>query len=292
MQEYRKLQERTNEDLVKEYQTTHNEDLFRALLEKNTGLLHIIVMDYRIPKYEIEDLLSESYIALIKAVDNFDPTRGVTFTTALKVFVRQHLNRLYNEVTCQKRYNGMDPASYEELVEIHKDDVRGLDCDRFSQIEVDEYLEGLEAKDRYMVTLLLMGYSLYKECKALEPVANTLAKGYKQADPRKRLELIRELDTELAEVYMVRIPVITCGVRDNSYVLQTKEIYLADPELEAFIHQFRHHLQNEARELSRKYLLMEDDPKADYRIPYREANSMLYGEDDAVAWSRFLIENC
>lgn len=57
--------------------------------------------------------------------------------------------------------------------------------------------------------------SLYKECKALEPVANTLAKGYKQADPRKRLELIRELDTELAEVYMVRIPVITCGVRER-----------------------------------------------------------------------------
>jgi len=80
--------------------------------------------------------------------------------------------------------------------------------------------------------------------------------------------------------------------RDDNYVHSTKEIYLADPELEAFLHQFRHHLQNEARELSRKYLLMEDDPKADYRIPYREANSMLYGEDDAVAWSRFLIENC
>lgn len=166
------LKDRTNEDLVIEYQTTHNEDLFRAVLEKNTGLLHIIVMDYRIPKYEIEDLLSESYIALIKAVDNFDPTRGVTFTTALKVFVRQHLNRLYNEVTCQKRYNGMDPASYEELVEIHKDDVRGLDCDRFTQIEVDEYLEGLEAKDRYMVTLLLMGYSL-SDCAKAFHVANS-----------------------------------------------------------------------------------------------------------------------
>ena len=103
--------------------------------------------------------------------------------------------------------------------------------------------------------------SLYKECKALEPVANTLAKGYKQADPRKRLELIRELDTELAEVYMVRIPVITCGVRDDNYVHSTKEIYLADPDLEAFLHQFRHHLQNEARELSRKYLLMEEAPR-------------------------------
>lgn len=53
--------------------------------------------------------------------------------------------------------------------------------------------------------------SLYKKCKALEPVANTLAKGYKQADPRKRLELIRELDTELAEVYMVKY--ITGSVR-------------------------------------------------------------------------------
>ena len=43
MQEYRNLQERTNEDLVIEYQSTHNEELFRALLEKNTGLLHIIL---------------------------------------------------------------------------------------------------------------------------------------------------------------------------------------------------------------------------------------------------------
>ena len=71
--------------------------------------------------------------------------------------------------------------------------------------------------------------SLYKECKALEPVANTLAKGYKQADPRKRLELIRELDTELAEVYSVEIPVITAWVRDDNYVHSTKEIFLADP---------------------------------------------------------------
>ncbi len=100
MQEYRKLQERTNEELVREYQTTHDEDLFRAVLEKNTGLLHIIVMDYRIPKYEIEDLLSESYIALIKVVDNFDPTRGVTFTTALKVFVVEKTQLVKDRYRC------------------------------------------------------------------------------------------------------------------------------------------------------------------------------------------------
>ena len=41
-----------------------------------------------------------------------------------------------------------------------------------SQIEVDEYLEGLEAKDRYMVTLLLMGYSL-SDCAKAFHVANS-----------------------------------------------------------------------------------------------------------------------
>lgn len=172
---------------------------------------------------------------------------------------------------------------------------QGFSLSMLYGMSLNDITFNLQAQEAYRMTIeerVELYKSLYKECKALEPVANTLAKGYKQADPRKRLELIRELDTELAEVYMVRIPVITCGVRDDNYVHSTKEIYLADPELEAFLHRFRHHLQNEARELNRKYLLMEDDPKADYRIPYREANSMLYGEDDAVAWSRFLIENC
>lgn len=59
---------------------------------------------------------------------------------------------------------------------------------------------------------------LFKECKALEPVSTALAKGYKSATPLQRLEIIRELDTELAEVYSVEIPVITAWVRDDNYV--------------------------------------------------------------------------
>lgn len=49
---------------------------------------------------------------------------------------------------------------------------------------------------------------LFKECKALEPVSMLWQKGYKPATPLQRLEIIRELDTELAEVYSVEIPVI------------------------------------------------------------------------------------
>lgn len=106
----------------------------------------------------------------------------------------------------------------------------------------------------------------------------------------QRLEIIRELDTELADVYSVEIPVITAWVRDDNYVHSTKEIFLGEPSLEGFLHQFRHHLQNKAREPQYKYLLVENDPKADYRIPYKDCVYRMYGEDDARAWARMVIE--
>ena len=133
---------------------------------------------------------------------------------------------------------------------------------------------------------------IFKDCKALEPVSNILTKGYQQATPLQRLELLRELDTDLAELYRVFIPVITCWVRDNNYVASTKEIYLGEPDLEGFLHQFRHHLQNEARVQERKLLLVEENKELDSKIPFKDAISTLYGEDDAKAWSRFLLQNC
>lgn len=65
---------------------------------------------------------------------------------------------------------------------------------------------------------------------------------------------------------------------------------LGEPSLEGFLHQFRHHLQNKAREPQYKYLLVENDPKADYRIPYKDCVYRMYGEDDARAWARMVIE--
>lgn len=134
--------------------------------------------------------------------------------------------------------------------------------------------------------------SLFPECKAFSPVRRVIiAKGYRKADTLQRVELLRELDTELAKAYKVRIPVLTFFVRDNNYVAATQEIYLAEPELEGFLHQFRHHLQNEARQYERRLLLVEDIKGLDDRIPYKEANSLLSGEDDAIAWAKFIIES-
>lgn len=128
---------------------------------------------------------------------------------------------------------------------------------------------------------------LFPECKALDPVRAFVM----PTDRIGAIEAIRELGTEQAKAYKVRLPVVTFFVRDNNYVAVTQEIYLAEPDLEGYLHQFRHHLQNEARLYERRYLLLEDNKELDDRIPYKDANSLLAGEDDAKAWARFLIES-
>ncbi len=134
--------------------------------------------------------------------------------------------------------------------------------------------------------------SLFPECKAFSPMRQIIiAKGFKSANSTQRIELLRELDTMLAEAYKVRIPVITFFVRDSNYVSATEEIYLGDTDLEAFLHQFRHHLQNKARDYERRLLLVEEKTDIDNKIPYKDTIYPLAGEDDARAWARFIIES-
>lgn len=126
----------------------------------------------------------------------------------------------------------------------------------------------------------------FEDCKAVK-----LLKDFKfPVDRIEALEAIRALNTELADLYMVSIPVITCWVRDDNYVSATGEIYLTEPELEPFLHQFRHHLQNVERKYDRRGLTAEGLNGLYYKVPYIKCVYKLYGEDDARAWARMVIE--
>lgn len=114
---------RTNEELVVTYRATRNEQYLEELINQNKGLMYMIVEPFvhSIPNSELEDLTSEAYIPMLKAIEDFDEERGLTFSNLLKVYVRQHLSRLYNEATRQKRFNGSANVSYESLVEINRE---------------------------------------------------------------------------------------------------------------------------------------------------------------------------
>lgn len=123
---------------------------------------------------------------------------------------------------------------------------------------------------------------IFKDSGALE-----IVKGFVMPVGRiEALEAIRELNTALADLYMVSLPVITCWVRDDNYVSATGEIYLTEPELEPFLHQFRHHLQNVERKYERRGLTAEGLNGAFYKVPYIKCLYKLYGEDDAIAWAK------
>lgn len=139
----------------------------------------------------------------------------------------------------------------------------------------------MEIKKRVELYKSLFG----ADCKALEAVRGFIL----PVDRLEALEAIRELNTELSNLYMVSIPTLTVWVRDDNYVAATGEIYLTEPELEGFLHQFRHHLQNVERKYERRGLTTEGKLEL-AGIPYKDTIHKMYGEDDAIAWCRFLIE--
>lgn len=169
---------RTNEELVVLYRTTRKETYLQELINQNRGLLNILVNGYveSIPNAEREDLISESYIPMLRAIDNFDESLGLTFSNLLKTYVKQHLNRLYNEATRQKRYTGSTPVSYESLVEINKDGGEfteryfTVECEEITSVEFADLLESLKLNDKEQIAVrvLLSGGTKGEVAKALK----------------------------------------------------------------------------------------------------------------------------
>lgn len=129
----------TNEELIKAYKESRDESYLKELIEANKGLINLLVSPYltSIPNSELEDLTSESYIPMLRAIEDYDPEQGVAFSTLLKVYVRQHLNRLYNEATRQKRFTGTTPDSLDRLSEINKES--GTETDSTFEVECKDF---------------------------------------------------------------------------------------------------------------------------------------------------------
>ena len=169
---------RNNEELVKLYRDSRDEAYLAELISQNTGLINILVSSYldTIPNAELEDLVSESYIPMLKVIEDFDEEQGFSFSTLLKAYVRQHLNRLYNEATRKKRFMGSLPDSIDRLQEINKDG--GTETDSSFTVEVEDFkmVEFME---------LLNSLNLNEE----EQIAvNVLMSGGKKGDVAKALK--------------------------------------------------------------------------------------------------------
>lgn len=181
---------KTNEELVIVYRNTRDERYLEDLIRQNKGLLYMIVEPFvhTIPNAELEDLTSEAYIPMLRAIEEFDEARGLTFSNLLKVYVRQHLSRIYNTETRQKRYNGSVNVSYESLTEINReggsegDSWFTVECEDFSSVEFMDFINSLELneKERITVNVLMCGGTKGEVAKALKCTPATANYYFKQ----------------------------------------------------------------------------------------------------------------
>lgn len=68
--------------------------LRQEMINKNTGLVAFVAYKYKNSSIAFEDLMQEGIVGLIKAIDRFDPNRGIRFSTYAVFWIKQAITRL------------------------------------------------------------------------------------------------------------------------------------------------------------------------------------------------------
>ena len=66
----------------------------QKMIASNTGLVAFVACKYKTQSLSFEDLMQEGSIGLIKAVDRFDASRGIRFSTYAIFWIKQAISRL------------------------------------------------------------------------------------------------------------------------------------------------------------------------------------------------------
>ena len=87
--------DRGNEELVEKFQQTKDPRILEKIVARNQGLLHAALKRFTYFPDPYEDLLQVANLALIKAVQRYDKTRGAAFSSYVMAIVdgeiRHHL---------------------------------------------------------------------------------------------------------------------------------------------------------------------------------------------------------
>ena len=68
--------------------------LRQQMINANTGLVAFVAYKYKTSNLSFDDLMQEGLVGLIKAVDRFDPERGICFSTYAIYWIKQAISRL------------------------------------------------------------------------------------------------------------------------------------------------------------------------------------------------------
>ena len=133
-----------------EYKRTGSRRIRNALVEENLELVEYYVTRYGRGQVDGDDVRQQAFMALIKAVERFDPEVGVTFKTFANRTIEGELKRLLRD----KSWSVRPPRSLQELAVR----VRRLEPEMTQELgrtpQVEELAERLdESVDRVLEAL-------------------------------------------------------------------------------------------------------------------------------------------
>lgn len=145
----------------------HEKTDLNQLVESHLPMAELISLEYaRIPGCVIDDLRSESFIAVMKAAEAFDPSRG-EFPALASRAIRNRLNTLYAK---QLKLANRFPKSLDEPIEWGHDGGSGADPN-------EEYLIDTKAVVTNEVRRLETSRALGLALKALTPRERMVIEG-------------------------------------------------------------------------------------------------------------------
>lgn len=171
----------TNEELVRKYQSG-NQEALEELIKKNHRLVYSIALKYSFNgRNEIEDLVQEGFIGLLRAADMYDQSAGASFGTYVFQWIRQSIHRSIGRTRSVR----IPQYKRDEIIRLKKTiEVLTQRIDRFPTTgEISSFTGIQESK---VIELLILSYeieSLDREIEA-DGSVGTLLQTLSSADPQ------------------------------------------------------------------------------------------------------------
>lgn len=95
--------ENKNKKLVEEYQHTRDVSVLEKIIDYNQGLLHTVLRRFSYLPDPYEDLMQVANMGLIKAVQRFEPSRGVEFSSYATAIVDGEIRHYLRDNVLMRR---------------------------------------------------------------------------------------------------------------------------------------------------------------------------------------------
>jgi RNA polymerase sigma-B factor len=199
--------------LFTKYAAERSPELRAALVERDLPLARQLARRYQRPDEPLDDLVQVASLGLVKAVDRFDPSRDVAFSSYAVPTILGEIKRHFRDRTWAVRV----PRDLQELAlraermvgeltrELHRSPSVAELSERMNCSE-EHVLEALEAAGAYHATSLEMPRG--SEAEAGETLADTVGgdeDGYNRAEERATIDqLMRSITPREREVLRLR----------------------------------------------------------------------------------------